>query len=156
MWRSLRCCICLGFLGVLGCAGSGVGPATSNPTPSPTLAGTTVTVVNLPASAQVAGKSGSGSFTPLSVQNGQASFIVPNGSTKYSIAFFLSDLSDGLSGLSEVVIQATIQDTTLLDCSSGCFGAVTPVSIGSATGSADASLMAGAANISIFGKSRII
>lgn len=103
-------------------------------------------------------QTGSGAFTQVPVQNQQASFIVPAGTTKYQIAYVC--LAGGTEGSPTenlgFLIQATTQDGALL--TGDCFGGVVfgpnsggNSSSGSVTGTVDATAVPGAVSTLIAG-----
>jgi hypothetical protein len=133
--------VILGLLGIMvGCE-----PITGNAT-SP--GGTAITVTfagGTPLTA--ATQTGTGNFTAATVAGGKLSLTVPQGTTKYAIAY----VCPGVAGLrntvnSEFVIEATTQDPTSFTTS--CLG---PPVTSSVTGSANASLITGATDVKIAG-----
>jgi hypothetical protein len=134
--------VLLGLLGIMvGCEPI---TGTGNSTPG----GTAITVTfagGTPLTA--AAQTGTGNFTAATVTGGKLSLTVPQGTTKYAIAY----VCPGVAGLkntvnSEFVIEATTQDPTSFTTS--CFG---PPAASTATGSANATLIVGATDIRIAG-----
>ena len=94
----------------------------------------------------VAEQIGTGAWAAASLQNNQLSLALPQGTTTYSIAY-VCPTEMGMGPLNnEYIIQATVQDGTAY--SQTCFNNPTT---GSATGSVDASAIAGTATVVIYG-----
>jgi hypothetical protein len=70
-------------------------------------------------------------------------FNLPTGTTKYAVAYVCAEFSD------EFVLEATVEDGTVLTLS--CPG-LSGTPAGQASGSADASAIAGASNVSVIGR----
>jgi hypothetical protein len=127
-------------------ATNGCGGGSSTP---PTPTGTTVTVSFKGATpAAVAEQIGTGPWTAASPQGGQLSLTLPQGETRYAIAFVCS--FNGLFN-SESVIEVTTQDPV----PTRFCGFPPPVpltlQIGAATGSVDASAIPGTSSVLIYG-----
>ena len=88
----------------------------------------------------VATKTGDGGFVAASLQGNALSLTLPTGTTKYGIAYVCPVFND------EFVIEATTQDAMALNVS--CPGP-SASTLGLATGSVDASAIAGATNVFI-------
>ena len=102
---------------------------------------------------------GAGPFIPVTVQNSVASFIVPQGTTKYSFAYVCQHPSNepGQDSFTiEEIVQATTEDATSLQapCQRGVtLGPPPPTggtSPGSLTGTVDATAISGVGEIDIF------
>jgi len=138
------------FLGILlsltvaGCGGGGGGGLSTHLT-----AGGTAVVVTFTGSTPTAAATqiGTSAFAAAAIQGGKVNIFVPTGTTKYSVAYVCPPYP-GLGNMvtAEYVIQASIQDGTAYTVS--CFGAPTT---GTATGTANATAIAGSANILIRG-----
>ncbi|HXB20624.1 MAG TPA: hypothetical protein VNV88_04535 [Candidatus Solibacter sp.] len=117
---------------LVGCGGSSSSAPQSNVV--------TVTFSGTPQS--VATQVGSGAFTSATLQSGNPlTLVLPQGTTKYAVAWVCPLFNE------EFVIEATLQDAT-------AFTAVcreTQPALGIATGSANASLIAGATNMRVVG-----
>jgi hypothetical protein len=135
----------VGSILIMDLAGCGGGSGTPPPPPGPTTI--TVTFTNgTPQAAAV--QIGSGGFTTASIQGGQLSLTVPAGSTDYAIAYVCPTFTPvGFTESNEFVIEATVQDSTAYTVS--CSAVPT---MGSATGSVDASAIPGATSISVGGR----
>lgn len=126
-----------------GCGGS----SSSGPSTGPTST-TVVYTFQGEAPSAVAVEIGTGSYTAATIQSGQLSLSIPNGTTNYAIAYVCPQAA-GLGDLitAEYVIEASTSDgnsfTTTCNEVSG--------STGSATGSVDTSAIAGVANVLIRG-----
>lgn len=92
----------------------------------------------------IAEQIGTGSWVTTSLQNGQLSLSVPQGTSTYSIAYVCPGTETAVN--SENVIQATTQDATSYTVT--CENSAT---MGSATGTVDASAIAGTAYVKIYG-----
>jgi len=128
----------LGIVATLlaGCGGSSSG----------TPQGTVISVMFAGGTAPqaVATQTGGGAFTPAVLQAGNMlNFVLPTGTTKYAIAYVCPLFND------EFVFEATVQDGTVFTMSCPDFS--TPI-LGAATGSVNASAIAGTTNVAIFGK----
>lgn len=135
-------CICLPvctlLLAVLtGCGGSSGTSFTTGGNPE-TVAFTFTGGTPTAAAVQI----GTGTFSVAPLQGSALNVSVPSGTTDYSIAY-VCPVSNGFT--SEFVIQASTKDGSAFTLS--CYGQ----NMGSATGSADATAIAGAANIMIYG-----
>jgi hypothetical protein len=119
---------------VLGCGGS----------PVVTSQGTVVTATFAGAllPQAVATKTGDGAFMPASLQGNVLSLTLPSGTTRYGIAYVCAAFND------EFVIEATTQDVMAFTVS--CPGPRSPT-LGTATGSVDASAIPGVATVIITG-----
>ena len=144
------------FISILGCGGGGTtgGGGQQNPT------GTTVTV-NLPGPpAAMAVQTGTGPFAAIpaaSFQNGQVSFTVPGGSSKYAFAYLCTSPGGGEAAATanEFIIEATTADTTSLttDCNPIVrFQSASGPTLAAATGNVDASIFPAFLDVSITGK----
>lgn len=134
--------VCTALVGVLtGCGGSsgssnngGGGGGNNNPQiVSLTFNGGTPTA----AAVQI----GTGSFSAATISSNALSVSVPSGTTTYSVAY-VCPASNGFT--SEFVIEASTQDGTAFTLN--CY----TQSTGSATGTADATAIPGAANILVY------
>jgi hypothetical protein len=138
----------IGLAAVLACVLAGCGSSSSN---SPSTGPTSTTVVYTfqgEAPSAIAVQIGTGSYSSASLTSGQLSLSIPNGTTKYAIAYACPETA-GLGNIvtAEFVIEASTSDgnsfTTTCSEVSG--------STGSATGSLDTSAIAGVANVLIRG-----
>ncbi|HLY99802.1 MAG TPA: hypothetical protein VKT33_12150 [Candidatus Angelobacter sp.] len=132
--------VLLGLLGIMaGCEPINNGHSTAG--------GTMVTVTftgGTPLAA--ATQSGTGTFTAATITGGKLSLTVPQGTTKYAIAWVCPGVAgSGNTVNSEFVIEATTQDPTSF--STSCLGPATST----VTGSANASLITSATDINIAG-----
>jgi hypothetical protein len=117
--------------------------------------GTTVTVAFATAPTTAAVQIGSGSFMPATVQNGALTFTVPNGTTKYAIAY-ACQISSGQNTQAgfETIFEATTQD--VIANSLNCLPVVLPSGpLGQATGIVDASAVPGATKVQMSGDNDI-
>jgi hypothetical protein len=122
-------------------AGCGGGSPSSVP-PQGTSVAVTFAGATMPQA--VATQSGGGPFEAASLQGGNQLFLtLPIGTTKYGIAYVCATFND------EFVFEATTQDATALTLN--CPSPSAPSALGAATGSVDASAIAGATNVSIRG-----
>lgn len=151
--RMLRCVCrvglcCIGTL-LAGCGGSGTngGAVTNN------ASATSVTVTfNSPlAPPTVAAQTGSAPFAAAPLQGNQLTISLPSATSKYSLAWTCTFHTMTF----EYVLEATPQDGTAysVGCQSGLLqptGSAPPMA--GATGSVDASAIAGTAFVGIFGK----
>ncbi len=114
-----------------------------------TVGGTTVTVTFTGGTPlAVATQVGGGSFTPATLQSGKLTLTFGEAiNTSYAIAYVCPPVPGfGNTVSSEFVLEATVGDGTAYTVS--CFGSP---ATGSATGSANAAVIAGAANILVRG-----
>lgn len=120
-------------MAVIGCGGN----------PSPTQQGTVVSFTFTGAAPlAVATQTGGGSFAQTSLQAGNmVNLVLPEGTTRYAIAYVCGL---GASG-DEFIFEATVQDSVAPNLS--CPGVVS--NLGLATGSVDASAIAGTTNVLI-------
>lgn len=132
--------VCVSLLAVLaGCGGSSNSTTTTgggggNPqTVAFTFTGGTPTAAAV--------QTGTGNFSAATLQGNALNVSVPSGTTDYSLAY-VCPVSNG--GTSEFVIQASTQDGSAFTLN--CYGQ----SMGSATGSADATAIPSAANILVY------
>ncbi|HLJ27471.1 MAG TPA: hypothetical protein VKY85_12230 [Candidatus Angelobacter sp.] len=146
---------------IAGCGGGGAGNSGNPGSPSgPT--GTTVTVTlspftELPSAAGV--QTGTGPFKAVAagtLQSGQVSFTLPNGSSNYAFAYVCQAGGTSAQDLNEFVIEATTQDATslMVNCvGTVTFGSAPAPTLGSATGKVDgAGTFGNLVNIVIAGK----
>jgi hypothetical protein len=129
----------LSIMLIAGCAG-GNSPGSGS--------GTTVTftfTAGTPLAAAV--QIGTGAFTTASIQGGNVVVSLPNTTTKYALAYVCPPVAGfGNTVSSEFVIEATLQDGTAFTVS--CLGSP---ATGTVTGSANATLIPGAADILVRG-----
>ena len=133
------------MLTLAGCGGGGGG---GNNPQQPTGTTVTFTFINgIPTAAAV--QTGVAGFTQASVQNGQLQVLVPNGTTRYSIAYVCPSINFGRGAFQsqEFVVQATIQDGIAFTLD--CFAYNT--STASVTVDVDATSIPGAAQLFIEG-----
>ena len=138
----------IGLAAALACALAGCGGSSSA---GPSTGPTSTTVVytfqgEAPSAAAV--EIGTGSFTAATIQSGQLSLSIPNGTTKYAIAYVCPEAA-GLGNLitAEYAIEASTADGNSFTTSCNEVSGTT----GSATGSVDTSAIAGVANVLIRG-----
>ena len=128
--------------GICGCGG---GSTSSVPPPTGTPVAVTFAGV---APLAVAVQTGTGKWATASASGGTLSFTVPKGTTTYAIAYVCPGYPGmGATVNSEYVIEASTQDSTTYSTTCLAFPAT-----GSATGIADASVIAGATDIRIYGQ----
>src|SRR5215471_1254246 len=147
MGRNFVCGLSLGavLFSLIGCSGGGqTGGHASTPNPTPSTP-TTVTITLGPPSLPAAVQTGAGPFTPVSQQNGQISFTVPAGLSRYTVAYICQrGGGEAPQFTEEFIIEATIQDGVSL--SADCFGDLglqprpAPPQLASATGNVDTSI----------------
>lgn len=140
--------LCSGLAAALACALAGCGGSGNTP-PSTGPTSTTVDFTfqgQAPTSVAVA--IGANSFSSTTLQSGKLSLSVPNGTTNYAIAY-VCPMAAGLGELvtAEYVIEASTADGNSF--SAGCNEVAG--NTGSATGSVDATAIAGVANVLIRG-----
>jgi hypothetical protein len=125
-------------VGTISCGG---GSSTASPT------GTTVTTIFSATPAAVAVQIGNGAWNAVSLQGNQLTFTVPTGESRYAIAYVCA--LDATFNF-ETVWEATTRDPTP---SGGCagLGGNSALNEGWATGAVDASSIAGASYVWIFG-----
>jgi len=138
----------IGLAAAFVCALAGCGGSSST---SPSTGPTSTTVVYTfqgEAPSAVTVQIGTGSYTPASLQSGQLSLSIPNGTTDYAIAYVCPEAA-GLGDVvtAEYVIEASTTDGNSF--STTCNGV--SGSTGNATGSVDTSAIAGVANVLIRG-----
>ncbi len=139
MRKQSICPILLFALALAGCGGGSSTP------PSP--AGNTVTVTFTNGTPiAVAEQIGTGSFAAASLQGGKLTLTLPQGVTRYAIAYVCPPVTFFGTLNAESVIEATIQDGTAYSVSCSA-----PPTTDHATGKVDASLIAGAASVRICG-----
>ncbi len=130
-----------------GCGGSGSyssGGSGSNTGPTPTAISVTFAGTGQPLAA--ATQIGTGAWTAAKVTNKTLTVSVPYGTTNYAFAY-VCPTWQGMGPVNEeFVIETTVQDGTAYNMT--CYVAL---ATGTATGSADASAIAGTANIDIRG-----
>jgi hypothetical protein len=126
-------------------AGCGASDSISSSTP----VGTTITVTfNDSAPSAVAIKFGSSAFTGATLQGANTlSFVVPAGTTNYTLAYVCASPNGAVT--EEFVLEASIQDSNSINRACPLRGVPQPT-LGAATGSVDATAIAGAASVSIF------
>src|SRR5437899_6711167 len=131
------------ILSIAGCGGS-------SPTPPPPPPGTvTFTFTNgTPAAAAV--QIGTGAFTATSPSGNQLTVSIPNGTTKYAVAYVCPPIVIGnppsLFVNNEFVVESTIQDGTAINAN--CANLPTT---GTISGSVNSSSIAGATDVWISG-----
>jgi hypothetical protein len=92
---------------------------------------------------------GTGNFAAATIQSGKVVVSVPSGTTNYAIAYVCPPVPGfGNTVTGEFIIEASLQDGHAFTVS--CEGASTATT-GTITGSVDASVISGAANIDIVG-----
>ncbi len=130
-----------------GCGGSGSyssGGGGSNPSPNTTAI--TVTFAGSGQPLAAATQFGTGAWTTATVTNKTLTLSVPNGTTNYAVAY-VCPTWQGMGPVNpENVIEATVADGVAYTVS--CYAAP---ATGTVTGSANASAIAGTANISVRG-----
>jgi len=134
-------------LAIAGCGGGGAGGGGGGGAtpPTPTTIAFTFTG-GTPTAAAV--QTGTSSFAASAVQSGKVSFALPSGTTKFAIAYACPPVPGfGNTVTSEHVIEATTSDGKAFTVSCGGYPAT-----GTATGSANATAIAGSANVYIRGK----
>lgn len=121
------------------------GCGASNPTSS---TGTTITVTfkgNAPSA--VATKFGGSAIRAVTLQGANTlSFVVPAGTTNYTLAYVCTSTNGAVT--EEFVLEASIEDSNSINRACPLAGNV-PL-LGAATGSIDATAIAGAASVSVF------
>ena len=127
-------------IGLSGCGGSGSSVINSGTPDTSQPETVTFTFVDNPPTTAVL-QIGSGSFTPISAQNNQLVVNLPAGVSRYTLAYVCSVFPD------EFIIQATKQDGTAFNAS--CAGLTNQDLL---TGSVDASQIAGATEVDVWGK----
>jgi hypothetical protein len=131
----------------------GCGGGSSIP-PSPSGGGNTTNTVSATFTngtpIAVAEQIGAGSFTAASLQGGKLTLTLPQGVTKYAVAYVCPPVPDLLGDTvhAEFILEATLQDETAYSLS--CSASVQPAT-DHATGKVDASLIPGATSVDIVG-----
>jgi hypothetical protein len=96
----------------------------------------------------VATKFGSSAFAAATLQGANTlSFVVPAGTTNYTLAYVCASPNGAVT--EEFVLEASIQDSNSINRACPLRGVPLPT-VGAATGSVDATAIAGAASVSIF------
>jgi len=94
-----------------------------------------------------AAQTGAGAFSTVPLQGNKVTFSVPNGTTKFSLAYVCSPIVlPGLTTSNEFIVQATTQDGTAFNADCANIPATSSVS-----GSVNSSLIAGASDVRITG-----
>lgn len=124
------------------------GCGASNPASPSTPIGTPITVTfNGNAPSAVATKFGASAFTAATLQSANTlSFVVPAGTTNYTLAYVCTSTNGAVT--EEFVLEASIQDSNSIN--RACPLARHVPLFGAATGSIDATAIAGAASVSVF------
>ncbi len=131
---------------LVGCGGGGSSPQTGPQNPTSTAI--TFTFVGGAPPAAVGVQIGTGPFLPVTLQSGAVTFTVPAGTNQYSVAYLCVSGEEPGRTFGEFILQATLKDGTMF--SPACSSSPTATT-GQVTGSADASLIPGAANIELVG-----
>lgn len=137
------------LLALTSCGGSSANPGSGN-------LGTSGTIVRVnfqgggPSAAAV--QDSSGVFVAASLSSGQLSFTVPVGSTRYGFAWVCPEDTIQEQPAKELVVERTLQDGTDLtvDCRAGLVQP--PPASGGASGTVDASAIAGVSESLIYGR----
>jgi hypothetical protein len=128
-------------LGASGCGGGSSVPPSTGTTITATFKGATP--------AAVAEQIGTGAWTAASLQGGQLTLTIPQGESRYAIAYVCP--VNFLGSEFESVIEATTQDPVPRGfCLSGTSASLPPAK-GAVTGSVDASAIPGASSVLIYG-----
>jgi hypothetical protein len=127
----------------------GCGSGSSNPPPPPPPQTVTFTFTNGTATA-AAVQTGTGAFASAPLTGNKLTFTVPNGTTKFAVAYVCSPIVIGsppsLIVTDESIIEATTQDGTAFTADCGNIPATSNVS-----GSVNSSLIAGTSDVRITG-----